>query len=261
MAYNLSRTQSIGDTCTRQDLYDLINTSELTGTGDGGVRAGLVCTAVSEAPPIPVNGDVWWWDKTLQLMKCPINAVGNSACSVWLSMGPDSWEMPVCNVNANTLAKGTVVSFSSNADDGYYAVEPHAAAVSMMGNTYFAKRDMLTGIPVHRGLCGVLQATAVQGQIVPATYKGFTYALVDVALSDYNYPECLAISTTHTGMLSSLVDETYARSQFDSELVVGGLISHVDKDLFTDPILSPCFVHFPWGTVSSQPYNLLNPTA
>ena len=122
MGLSLQRSQDLGNTVTRQNLYDLISTCTLTGTAAGvSVQHTVQITAVSEAPAVPVTGDTWWYDLSQELLKVPLNTVGASPCSLWLSVGPDSWQIPVLNSNNYTLSNGDFCSFKK--DGGFYEVE------------------------------------------------------------------------------------------------------------------------------------------
>jgi hypothetical protein len=257
MSFDISRTQSIGNTCTRQHLYDLVATSTLSGSASGGDSSGLPATAATNPPTVPTDGNMIWWDMGHQVMKVPVNSVGSSACSMWMSIGPDSWEMPVCNVCADTLARGTVVSFSSNSAHGFYAVEPLKPMLAV-SNTIIGYYTHMVHSSNLRGMCGVLQATAISGQIVPCVYRGFGYARVEgyAGLAagndkDRNWGHTAAMSTAYTGMLRTYIAGYHYLLTKKHPEFVGGILCHPTPGAACpDGTLLPCFIQFPWNAAT-----------
>jgi len=250
MAFTIHRTETLGSTVTRQDLYDLIHTSTLQGSSSGGnTTPGIGVTAVSLAPDIPIDGKTWWWDMSKQLMKLPINSAHGSACSLWVSAGPDSWEIPVLNACAYTLVKGTLVSYKTAGDPGLYDIEPFAPLVSNISNTYFNWYETLTASPNQRSICGVIQADAAPGQIIPAVYKGCCYAKVEgfISLDNNTYLTALNISTAYTGVM--LIQHKNTTTEYKEITRIGAMLCHPTPfSACSEGMLVPAFFTGPWNS-------------
>ena len=245
--YSLTRSENLAGVVTRQNLYDLIATSSLAGSG-AGESAGVNITAVSLAPAVPSNGNTWWWDMSNQLLKLPLNAIGNSACSLWLSIGPDSWEIPLLNTTDQTLPKGCVMSFSEDAGAGFYAAKP-TPPVAPAADTVIGFFNALSISAAHRGVCGVLQATAVAGQIVPAVYQGNCYARIEGIsgiVGDNTRALAAAMATNSTGMF---VAYPLSGGAIDYRIMdIGAVLCHpTPNSVCGDGILLPCFIQLPWN--------------
>jgi len=255
MALSLERAGSLGNTVTRQDLYNLLSNCTLTGTAAGvSVGRTLGITAVSEAPAVPSDGNTWWYDRTQNLLKVPLNSANGSPCSMWLSVGPDAWQIPVLNSNSYTLPKGSLCSWKQTG--GLYDVDylrPYSPAI----NTPRSHLEALRTSSNARGYAGALQDDLGPGAIGALTWYGFAYVKctgfgddngIPTAQCQYNYPAYITISTAHTGTAFAVdSDDVHSRPN-----VLGGLISHPTDTGGTLPdTVCPCLLDGPWnsGTV------------
>lgn len=255
MALSLQRGDSLGNSVNRQDLYDLISNATLTGTATGVVVGRtLAITAVSEAPAVPSDGNTWWYDRTQNLLKVPLNAVGASPCSMWLSVGPDAWQVPVLNSNSYTLPMGSLCSWKQTG--GLYEVEP-LAPVAPGTNTPRGWLSELRSSANARGYAGAVQEDIAPGEIGALTWYGFAYVNctgfgdtngIPTAQAKYNYPAYITISTSHTRTAFAVHgDDVHSRPN-----VLGGLLSHATATGGALPAhVCPCLLDGPWnsGTV------------
>jgi len=100
------------DIVSRQTIYDLV-----ANAGGGTIQAAdlaeevVVITTQSEAPSDPKPGQCWW-DQTEQLMKVFTDVIDNTACSVWLSVGPDRFD--VAMLTTEPIPFGAAVMFTGD---------------------------------------------------------------------------------------------------------------------------------------------------
>jgi len=252
MGLSLYRSQTLGNTVTRQHLYDLISTCSLSGSASGvSLQHSVQITAVSEAPAVPATGDTWWYDLSEELLKVPLNVVGASPCSLWLSVGPDAWQIPVLNSNAYTLPKGYACSFKSGG--GFYEVEP-LAGYTPDDNSPRAHLRALRHSANHRGYIGAIQHDTGPGEFGALTWYGFCHARatgfgdalgIPTANAKYNYPAFITVSTNVTG--TAFAVNRASPAEFVN--VLGGLISHPTSTTGTLPAtVCPCLLDGPWNT-------------
>ena len=242
MALSLSRAGDLASIVTRQTIYDLITNCTLTGTASATdiiVSHTMQITAVSLAPDLPTDASTLWYDLTHELLKVPLTAVGSSACSVWLSVGPDAWQVPVYNGNAYTLAAGKLCSYNTN------GVEPVAGYTP---NTQ-SPRDFLVAMRASsniRGYAGVVQEDIAPGGFGPLTWYGFAY--VDVDLGDVdttlNLPAFLTLATNITGTALALTTQT----PHNYPNIIGGVISHPTDAAGFGVVKCPCLLSGPWAS-------------
>lgn len=200
-----SRTKTLTDSCTRQDLYDLINTANISGLVAGDLTSPVVGLTVASAVTLPSDQYTWWWDQTEQLLKFPVLSVGASPASFWMAAGPDRWDFPGFNVSAEPIQRGAVVRWSYAAGAGEYDCTPCEPIVSNItgGRT-------LKATPEARNLYGIAQATIGPGEFGPIMCRGFGHALVhwssvhglfNSILNNKHFP--LVASSAYTGYLSA----------------------------------------------------------
>lgn len=194
----LNRTQSLGTTVTRQHLYDLISTCGFTDLGI--TLAGVGNIVAASAAPTTFTASTWWWDMTNQLLKVPVCCVEGSACSIWLAVGPDSWETPVYNPGPNALPFGMLVSFKTGAA-GIYDVEPTVPQAAFTSTFSYRVENLRMDRNVRNTL-GHLQATLAAGEWGRAVYRGLGYGLHYDAFTSGNgnnaYPVVLSTAVTGT---------------------------------------------------------------
>jgi hypothetical protein len=83
-----------GDVVTRQTLYDLVANATIGGSVQASDLAADVkaITSQSLAPSNPIPG-LLWFDQTEQVLKVWTDCIENTACSVWLAVGPDAFDV------------------------------------------------------------------------------------------------------------------------------------------------------------------------
>lgn len=239
----LLRTQSLGDTVTRQNLYDLINTCSFVDVGVS--IEGVAAVVESVTAPTAFTTSTWWWDSFNQLVRVPIASVGGSACSLWLSIGPDSWEVPVYNPGPDALALGSVVSWKTG-DAGVHDVEPtipRPAAPATYSNVMEQVRADLN----LRNIAGVLQCSLAAGEWGAAVYRGFGHLLYHDALApttaNQAYPAVL--STTYTGAV-----QYDAATYHTTPFCIGVVTCRPQPTDFPPPIPLPAFIWLPINSLT-----------
>ena len=151
----LVRTQSLSDVVTRQDLWNIIETTRvedvtLNDLSDA-ARRGIVVSA-SEPPDTLVNGQLWF-DQTNQLLR-----VFDANASYAYAVGPDCFEV-ICRAACPLLA-GAAVRVSAWNDPYEVWVTP-----------------VLTG---YDGILtfGITSRTTESGGFVPVTVAGMVRGYV-----------------------------------------------------------------------------------
>lgn len=254
MSLSLERAGSLGNSVTRQNLYDLLSNCSLTGTAAGvSVQHTIAVTAVSEAPAVPSGGDTWWYDLSQELMKVPINSVKGSPCSLWLSVGPDAWQIPVLNSNDYTLRMGELCAFK--AGGGFYEVE-RLAGYTPADNSPREHLHALRHSANARGFIGAVQSTVSPGEFGALTWYGFGYADVGgfgddngipAAHAKYNYPSYLAIATNYSGT-GFAIDHA---NPYYYVNILGAVLSHPTTTTGTmSNTVCPCLFTGPWNSGS-----------
>lgn len=161
MSANIVRSTSAGGRITRQDLWNLLEKSQLANVDISALSAdaaGRVVLVGSNPPTAMADGQAWW-DQTDQLMR-----VFDSDLSYAFAVGPDRFESPaICGL---PIATGLGVLL-----DGI-------ATYSMYGNA--------PGIPVVRPVpppapnwihCyGIASASGGTGAVIPITLQGLVPA-------------------------------------------------------------------------------------
>jgi len=241
MALSLLRENTILTTVNRQDLYDLLTTCTLQGTADTGIILDntMQITAVSVAPALPADSGTWWYDLTQELLKIPVSAVGSSACSMWLSVGPDAWQLPVYNGNNYTLTAGAITSYNTT------GVELTGGFTPDTSSPY----DFLTAMRASsniRGYAGVVQDDIAPGGFGPLTWYGFAYVNVDLRGVDnvLNTPAFLTVATNSTGVGVGLQTST----PYNYPNIIGGVISHPTSGSALGTIKCPCLLSGAWAS-------------
>lgn len=240
----LLRTQSLGNTVTRQHLYDLINTCGFTDLNVVVTGAGAI--VASTAAPTSFTATTWWFDQEHQVLRVPLASVGGSPCSLWVAVGPDSLEQPVYNPPGSpTIAKGAVLSWKTGAA-GQYDVEPTILRPTT-GPTYSTQVVSLRMDRNLRNAFGVLQATLAAGQFGRAVYRGFGYGLCwdAAAVGDGNssYPLVLSTAYTATGFATRTA---YATGPWAYAI----RLCRPPTTFGTTPVVLPVFVWMPFNNAS-----------
>jgi hypothetical protein len=249
----LTRTTTIGDTCTRQDLYDLLAKATLNlAAGDlssGIVAAGL--TAASVAPAI--SEGVLFYDLTEQLLKLPMTKVGDSAASFYMAVGPDSWQFPGFNVADTIIPRGSLVRFSYSPAAGPYDIthmEPFPTNHTLTFSLGWAGMKSLKQL---RNAYGIAEATIAPNEFGPVCTYGLAHALVDPSgsyqltgdwLNKQSFGLCIHTAVTGMARVPAMNPHWLAD-------MFGLLLTRPETTCVS--FLAPVFVMFPLGQ-GSAPY-------
>ena len=245
MAY-LHRTQSLGNTVTRQNLYDIIYTSQLRGVSV--TKGGPVDLVCQSAVPSALTFGTWWWDQREQLLRVPVAAVDGSPCSFWMSVGPDCLCTPVYNPSTEyTLTKGMLVSWSEDADHGPRGVVPTKPRDVSTNTTWSIMVDAIRNNINLRSIIGAVQEHVPPASWGPCAYYGFAYVRHHtVKTSSTNIGQYLIPSTAFTGCTADGTGLVAA-----APLEMGFTTLHVQEGAtssYTLPRLMPCFLVLPHGS-------------
>lgn len=240
MAY-FDRTQSLGDTVNRQNLYDLINTCTIGGVAIGAV-GGVMTQYTQTEPPSTMTFSSMWYDQKEQLLRLPVMDVAGSPCSLWISVGPDSWEMPVFNNNDYTIPQGALVSWAYSPASGVYDVvltEPQNPTTS----TYFNEVQLIRWNANLRCIAGVVQATMPAQEFGRMVFRGFSYTLIQDTQTKVASNVCrpISVSTMFTGAAVLSDSGTYDADPY----CFGQLHVHPAISTVTAPQLYPSFIWLP----------------
>lgn len=84
-----------GQVVTRQTIFDLV-ANALGGTVGATDLDDTVRDVLAQSlTPASVTPGLLWWSLTDQLMYCYVDAVENTACSLWCAFGPDRFDLPL----------------------------------------------------------------------------------------------------------------------------------------------------------------------
>jgi len=157
------RTKDLGNEVTRQDLYDLIYTSQAVSLTIPELATDVVrCAIVASSDPPSLSDGAVWWDMRQQLLR-----VFDSTYSYAFAVGPDRFESPAwaaCPIN-----KGAVVRIDPEATwsaNGFDVGVPWVRPIDVSANG------------VHSW--GVAMETTASGAMVPVgvgivdAYFGYT---------------------------------------------------------------------------------------
>lgn len=248
---DIQRTTNIGSTCNRQNLYDLLDQSNLINVTTDDVASGVALpvsiTAASEAPTF--STDLWWFDQTDQLLKIPLTDVGGSPASCYLAVGPDSWHYPGFNVASDTIRKGELLRFSYSPGAGIYDITPMEPVT-----TNVTSNACLRCWPQLRNMYGIAGTTIAPGEFGPVVCKGFAHAIVDfetwyerTGTYTNRYTQVLHPSTQYTGTFASIPVGELTTDFADT--VALGL---TNPEATGVSVLGPVFCEFPAGRRHSQ---------
>jgi len=242
MAARFIRTDTLTTSCNRQELYDLLANATVDGFT---APAAHNVVSQSEAPGVTIS-DIWF-DQTNQLLKIPVTEVDGSACSMWLSIGPDSWWYPGFNVSDVTIRRGEWVCFSYSSS-GTYDITPMPPCPE-----YPSSRKVARGLKHLTCIMGPAQATIAPNEFGPICTNGFAVALYDCRTSftvmgaQNKEDRWLIPSTGYTGCAQEI-------GQYNDIPNWPNLMGHVMAfpevavaASFAEQFLVPCFITLPWG--------------
>lgn len=89
---NLTSTMAWGDTITRTQLYNMWSTATVSSADQDDLADTFLEVLSSSSATDPVQDGRVWFDKTNQLLKLYVEVLNNTTVSLWLAMGPDTWE-------------------------------------------------------------------------------------------------------------------------------------------------------------------------
>lgn len=244
---NLQRSNSIGNSANRQDIYDLINTcsvKNLEATDINGLAAVNI-TAVTDYPGTPTVA-VWWWDQYEQLLKMPVKVVDGVSTSFYAAVGPDSWDFPAYNVCDYTLPRGTLVRWDYSVGANPYGCTPMEPMVTFVtsGRDLRAHQQM-------RNVYGVVSADIPPNDYGPVCTEGYTRVCAEWPSYDALYLNThndnlwpLIPSTQYTGYVQCAY-RTYGLPTYPIQIATG-----MARPTVTDmSILAPALLHLPAGRV------------
>lgn len=245
---SIQRTDTVGDSCTRQTLYDLLSTANIVSIAESDLvipPSAAAVTAASEAPASLSNG-LWWYDQTEQLLKLPVLTVGGSAASFYMSVGPDRWDYPGFNICDEPMKPGDLVRWSYSPGAGIYDItfmEPCP--------TWYTLSTFLRSVPQLFSCYGVIAATIPAQQFGPVANMGFLHARVDwnsvyerdsTLHMKWSWP--LFVSTQYTAMLGCI--DSYAAAT-QNALFCGQTLNSPGTDMTTCTLLGAAMCRFPLG--------------
>lgn len=243
MSARFVRVDTVGNSVTRQTLYDLLGNSTVDG-----FNAPVAQNVVSQTEPPTLDNSIVWFDQANQLLKIPVTNVDGSAASFWLSIGPDSWWYPGYNVSGETIRRGEWCCWSYSST-GTYDVVPMAPSPEYTKYTKVAR-----GLPNVRCVCGPAQATIAANEFGPICTSGFAVALYDarsshVTMGEFNNKDRYMVpSTCYTGVAQEVRSDT---EMWEHPNLMGFVVSFPevgsDPAAFPEYMLMPCFVNLPWG--------------
>lgn len=82
-----------GDIVTRQTIYDLVRLASIGTVQESDLDAGVLTIVSQSLPPTAILPGMLWWNQTEQLMMVYTDMIDNTGCSVWLSIGPDRFDV------------------------------------------------------------------------------------------------------------------------------------------------------------------------
>lgn len=244
MTARFVRADTIGNTVTRQTLYDLLSNSTIVG-----YNPPVAQNVVAQSEPPDLSASIIWFDQTDQLLKIPVTDVDGSGASFWMSIGPDSWWYPGYNVSSVTIRRGEWCCWSYSTS-GTYDITP------MPPSAEFAdSRKVARGLAHVRCICGPAQATIAPNEFGPICTSGFCVALYDVrsshAVIGYNNDKSrhMVPSTGYTGIAQEVRTDT---GQTEHPNLLGFVVAFPEVGVaaasFAPYMLVPGFVNLPWGS-------------
>lgn len=217
-------TIATGDVVTSTTLYDLVASaycSQITTMSDFDTTALYEITTQSVAPT-PKGPGALWYDQTSQLMKLWVDVLDATGISLWMSIGPDRWDMPV-------LASEPI---------------PYGAAVQLLGvGRNVCLPTTHTGLGVmgagyrqweHAKIIGfnndapfVSPATAASGAWFSCAMEGWVWAWYPARKGPTTFKSSAGVGTIWDSLISFNSNVTFCSGTTD---VRGGVMSDFDQN-------------------------------
>lgn len=152
---NLTSPIVDGDTVTAQTLHDLIETATVGGITGADLASGIQLIVSQDSAPSPSEFTYWWdsraHDHVLRVWAQPFD--------VWLTVGPDRFELPFRNAAGQLLEPGMLMV---------------AAGAS--------EATIATGATLN--ILGFCQATTASGAYAPVATCGIGFVRVEMESTD-----------------------------------------------------------------------------
>ena len=124
-----SRTFTVSDTVTSATLHDLIEGCSISGISAADI-GGVYFASVTSATPNPSLAPFWYDTDTFD----PVFRVFAAPWNIWLTVGPDRFEIPLKNSSGTECAKGCLV-VASGISDFTIAANPSINAIGFLQST------------------------------------------------------------------------------------------------------------------------------
>jgi hypothetical protein len=103
-------TINVTTTVTRQTLYDLVYNAIGATVQQSDLSSDVLPIMAQSSPPNNPPPGMFWFDQTDQLMKVFVDVIDDTGCSIWLSVGPDRFD--VACLAGEPLPFGAALVFS-----------------------------------------------------------------------------------------------------------------------------------------------------
>jgi len=123
-------TIGIDTTVTAQTLQDLIGKALVSGISATDINGSAFFYAATTATPSASVYPFWYDTSTLD----PVFRVFASPFNIWLTVGPDRFEIPLKNMSGGTTHKGALVC-STGASAFYVATNPSLNTINFLQDT------------------------------------------------------------------------------------------------------------------------------
>lgn len=167
------------DTVSRQTIYDLV-ANAVGGTVQATDLSDEVKVVVSQSEaPTTVSPGLVWWDQTEQLMKVYTDMIDGTACSVWLSVGPDRFD--VAMLATEPIPFGAAVQFTG--ENRKVELPPDTITLENTGpsETRF-EHCKVVGFQNMTAFSTLTAQTAASGSWFPCAVQGLCWAWYPVYL-------------------------------------------------------------------------------
>lgn len=122
-----------GDVVSRQTIFDLISNASIDSVVVETDLSSDTPTHQSASNPPTAAPGTFWWDKSTQLLRVFHDEVDNTGVSLWLAIGPDSYEVEAIASEPIPFGAACIIDF----DQGHKWVKlpPSSSDLVAMGHT------------------------------------------------------------------------------------------------------------------------------